>query len=579
MPTQPDTLIVSDYVVCATLRKVADVFEADLLWQRVRGGEGVYLLDALKRHRQVPLGRQRKDSSYHHILVRIPERDFSRDERLDEGAGRETLLQELYRLHQRDFGIIAAEETPVRYRIEADAVLRPGEVQFLFGRAIYVPDTLEQPLFEIQAAAEGQADWRELGPIYAGQRLTLLNGDRRGGSFAIAGWPFLNGESVLLMLRTDPQFMVDVLSEPAGSLNLAEDGEGGFLVRDRRGRALRLRVVACGARLESLPKRAAITAAPPLRTPPVTVSTVVADAPEAVRPRPVVGLDCPTTDIWGRREPVLGFDLQFDDPLQPQPLADWPTSPPAPTPSSAVLPASALPESESIPEQLTWIPQRPSPVVRVAGVALQRLSTYAAAGIRDWRISFNRGGGLVPGGHPEAVAWLRIDSQDRLFGEIVGSVTPLSLPGVWQLFIDLKLELYAAPPQMAGHYLGWAELPAPLRLPVPRERAVSFGRGSEADIAPRLLADPRSLSWGGEDAKTVGINAEYLGLSRRHLRLQARSDDWWVQLESQNMPVYRLAASGDLLETLSPTADTVTTAKPGELLVVGGYVLALGDVR
>jgi len=44
------------------------------------------------------------------------------------------------------------------------------------------------------------------------------------------------------------------------------------------------------------------------------------------------------------------------------------------------------------------------------------------------------------------------------------------------------------------------------------------------------------------------------------------------------MPVYRLAPSGDLLDVLSPGVDTATAAKPGELLVVGGYVLALGAV-
>jgi len=121
-------------------------------------------------------------------------------------------------------------------------------------------------------------------------------------------------------------------------------------------------------------------------------------------------------------------------------------------------------------------------------------------------------------------------------------------------------------------------LPTPLALPVPRERAVSFGRGSEADIAPRLLADPRSLRWDGNRSTALGISAEYLGLSRRHLRLQVRRDDWWVQLESQNMPVYRLTASGELIDVLSPGVDTVTAARPGELLVVGGYVLALGAV-
>jgi hypothetical protein len=60
--------------------------------------------------------------------------------------------------------------------------------------------------------------------------------------------------------------------------------------------------------------------------------------------------------------------------------------------------------------------------------------------------------------------------------------------------------------------------------------------------------------------------------------LQVRRDDWWVQLESQNMSVYRLTPSGDLLDVLTPGVNTATEAKPGELLVAGGYVLALGAV-
>ena len=43
MPTQPDALLASDYVICATLRKIPDVFNIELLWERVRGGqEGLF---------------------------------------------------------------------------------------------------------------------------------------------------------------------------------------------------------------------------------------------------------------------------------------------------------------------------------------------------------------------------------------------------------------------------------------------------------------------------------------------------------------------------------------------------------
>ena len=582
MPTQPEALVASDYVVCATLRKISDVFNVELLWERVRGGqEGLFLMEALKRHPRAPHGRQRKETRYSHIIVRIPERDYVRDERLEDGFGCKTLLRELHRLHEQELGRYLAEHATIRYQVEADATLRAGEVQFLFGRAIYLPDENETPIFRIQAAAEAGGDWRDVGPIYPGQRLTLLNGDRRTSSFLVAAWPFPN-ESVLLMLRPGTPALVDVVAEPPDGLILVGDDAGSFTVRDRRARGLRLRVIAAGAYPTAVGESATVrTPRHPVAAPSVAAPAAPAEEPD-LTPEPSLeegDQTCPLIDPWGRRQPKLGLPTAFVEPLEPQDAL--PLNPPSVSAGEAPPPASspALPESvQAGLDQHTWIPQRPAVQVQVVGIALQRLSTYAAAGISDWRIGFNRAGGLVPSSHPDAAAWLRLDSADRLFGEVVGLSTPLVLPGTWQPLPDLQLELFAAPPAMTTHYLGWVRLSTPLTIPAPRERAVSFGRGSEADIAPRLLADPRSLRWDGNAAKTVGINAEYLGLSRRHLCLQARRDDWWVQLESQNMPVYRLTPTGELLDVLTPGVNTAAAAKPGELLVAGGYVLALGKI-
>ena len=584
MMSYPDALIASDYVICATLRKVPDVFDVEMLWaQRVRGGqEGMFLLEALKRHPRTPRRRQDQEIRYSHVIVRIPERDYERDDRLEEGSNRCALLRELRRLHQQELGSFLADHATIRYRVEPDAVLRSGEVRFLFGRAIYLPADDEAPIFRIQATSEGQGDWWEVGLVYPGQRLTLLNGDRRASSIAVAGWPFPSGESVLLILRPGVPALVDVVAEPPGCLNVTDEGDEMFVARDRRGRALRLRVAALAAVGEASPTSAPAVeeSAAGFVAPEFSSTTsisavkpnVIASEPE---PEPAISpLDqtCPLVDPWGRREPVLGFAFDVDPPpALVAPAPDWPTPPP-----TFVEPPTPAPVGQ---DQYTWIPQRPAVHLRVMGVALQKLSTYAAVGISDWRISFNRAGGLVPEAHPGAAAWLRIDSADRLFGEVVGHSALLELPGVWRPFPELAMELHAAPPPMTAHYLGWVGLPAPLALPVPRERAVSFGRGSEADIAPRLLADPRALRWDGSPARSDGINAEYLGLSRRHLSVQARRDDWWVRLESQNMPVYRLASSGELLDVMEPGAKITATARPGELLVAGGYVLALGEVE
>ncbi|NJM11624.1 MAG: hypothetical protein HC889_06850 [Synechococcaceae cyanobacterium SM1_2_3] len=113
LTTHPDALIASDYVICAMLRKVADVFSVELLWQPSRRRpEGITLLEALQRCPRTPPDRQRKQTCYSHIIVRIPERDYVRDDRLEDGLGRLTLLRELQRLHQQELGDALAERAP-----------------------------------------------------------------------------------------------------------------------------------------------------------------------------------------------------------------------------------------------------------------------------------------------------------------------------------------------------------------------------------------------------------------------------------------------------------------------------------
>ncbi|MBE2295680.1 MAG: hypothetical protein IAF00_12050, partial [Phycisphaerales bacterium] len=169
MSTQANALIASDFVVCVTLRVVPDVFNAEWLWDRVRSGqEGVLLLEALKRYpRRVMRSLGQRQKTYcSHVHVYIPERDYVRDERLEEGFGCHSLLQELQRLHERDLGAHLAENETVRYRLEPDPTLRSGEVRALFGRAIYLPADDEAPAFRIEVADDEQSGWQEVGLIY-----------------------------------------------------------------------------------------------------------------------------------------------------------------------------------------------------------------------------------------------------------------------------------------------------------------------------------------------------------------------------------------------------------------------------
>ena len=155
MTTHPDALIASDYVICATLRKIPDLFNVDLLWERGRGGqEGLFLLEAIKRYPRAPRARQRRETYYSQVIVRVPERDYIRDDRLEDSQGRRTLIRELQRLHEQELGRFLPDQAVIRYRVEPDATLRSGEVQFLFGRAIYVPAERETALFRVEAAAD-----------------------------------------------------------------------------------------------------------------------------------------------------------------------------------------------------------------------------------------------------------------------------------------------------------------------------------------------------------------------------------------------------------------------------------------
>ena len=599
MANHPDMLVASDYVVCATVHKIPDIFNVELLWERVRGAQdGVFLLEALKRYpRTVRPGRT---YYYSQVVVRIPERDYIRDDRLEDGLGRRTLIRDLQHLHEQAFGSALVEDAVIRYRVEADSTLRAGEAQFLFGRAIHVPPDAQSPIFSIEAALEGREDWRDLGPIYPSQRLTLLNGDRRTSSFPVLVWPFASAESVLLVQRSAPQSGVDVLAEPPHCLTLSADGEGGFLARDRRNRGLHLRITA--PKLSATPFARAATTPPrnatasfqhsarPLGTAPPTPAM-----PEAVEPS-LSSLDAgdyPQIDHWGRREPVFSASLDLDAAVLDEPHARMSATqlsiaPAAKARDAVLLDRSAFEPSldTHIPQPLatevdqgTWVPRRPAPCVKIMGIALQRLSTYAAVGIRDWRLSFDETGHVLLDADQNAVLWLRIDSADHVFGDTSEQSLLLEIPSVWRPTAELALQLHVVPAPMSGHYLGWMRLPAPLIVPAPRGRAVSFGRGSEADIAPKLLADPRALRWQGGSAQTAGISAEYLGLSRRHLSFQARQGDWWVQLESQNMPAYRLSAQGEWLDTLTPGINTSAGVKADELLVAGAYVLALGALE
>lgn len=472
----------TNYVMCATLHDVPDVFNVENLWERARRGQqGEFLMDALIQHPRTRRSRNRAETYFHQVIVRIPKADYDHDERAEDGFNREELIQDLIKVHTKKLGRYVPEGQAVRYRVEMDPALPSKQVRFLFGRAIYLPDPRERPIYRL--SHQNGVEIRELGVVYPGQRLTLLNDDPYASTFSVRDWPFPASESVLLIVK--PNQAPAVCAEPDGSLTVQPECERVFLISNPRGISLRLRV-----------------------------------------------------------EPLAAANLTQG--------VEAPTWTPGMEPSHSM------------------------PRLRVIGVALPRLSLHAKTGLRGWRLGFDQHGVLVRCQAPNAVAWLRIDSEDQLWGETEGDSTRLAPPTVWRPRADLALELGTAPGVMGEHYCAWVRLSQPVPLPAPVGRWFGFGRGADAELNPGLLNDPDALVG---DA-TQSVQPEQLMLSRRHLGLRLEASGWMAKLESTTWPVYRLSQAGELDQVLSVEDRSREWAiAPGAWLMVGGYMLELGEPR
>lgn len=230
-------------------------------------------------------------------------------------------------------------------------------------------------------------------------------------------------------------------------------------------------------------------------------------------------------------------------------------------------------------EEPTWMPggdlPGSQPRLRVVGAALQRLSSRSPAGLLAWRLAFNGGGQLVPCRDPSVAACLRIDVEDKLWGEADQHSVPLVPPTEWSPQDGLTLQLNALPEALQQDYLGWLRLPQPIPLNLAVGCWCCFGRGQDADLTPALFDDSEAWQWAKDQAPIK--HPEQLLLSRRHVHLRADPQGWTMKLASTHWPIYLLDTAGALHQTLAPAdGGREQYAAQGTLLIVGGYVLELG---
>ncbi len=477
------------YVFCATLHDVKDVFNVENLWARARRGQkGQFLLEALEQHPRTQANRHQGKTYFSHVIVQVPKEKYLGDDDLNAGAGVHRLMADLCQCHQEKLGAYVANGEAIRYRVEPNPALAADEVRFRFGPAISLPAADEAPIYRIYQQTDSAN--QELGVIYPGQRLTLLNGDPDGSTFAVPGWPFGKEASLLLKLKAEAaQTRLEIAARPEHSLTITPEHSTHrqrFHISN-----------AAGANL------------------------ILVIAPYNAAP-----LDGP------REEPT------------------W-------------TPGSALPGTQ--------------PRLRVVGVALQRLSSRAPAGLLAWRLAFDADGKLVRCNDPHTVARLRIDAEDRVWGEVGQAESALTPPSQWSPQEGLTLELIAAPEALQSDCCGWVRLPQPVILNAP-VGWFCFGRSQDAELSPALFDDTDAWQWAKSQPSIK--HPEQLLLSRRHVNLCADARGWKVKLASTTWPVYLLDAAGALRQTLSPPDNgeqaQEQAAELGTLLVVGGYILKLG---
>ena len=221
------------YVQHATLGQVGDVFNADALWHPP--GLALFarrplLRDLLERAPREHRGRA-ATRCFSHITLLLPQDDVDDDRHLTRGARARELADALAALHRKDFGDLLGEDE-VRYRVQGNATLAAGEVQVMFGHAVYLPAVGETAACTVSVSRDGAA-WTPVCAVYGGQRLALLGGDPLRATQAVPGWPFAP-DCAILLINDGPDAPLDVQVRPKEALDCRFDpAQGCHVIRAR----------------------------------------------------------------------------------------------------------------------------------------------------------------------------------------------------------------------------------------------------------------------------------------------------------------------------------------------------------
>jgi hypothetical protein len=526
------------YVQHETLNRVADVFNAEALWQAP--GLALFnrrplLRDLLERAPREQRGRA-ATRCFSHVTLVLPQDEVDDDRHLTRGARVRDLAQALQALHQKDFGdLLGADE--VRYHVLGSEQLEPGHVAVRFGHAVYLPAPGEQVQYAVSVSRDS-AIWQPLCPVYPNQRLTVLGHDAARATHAVPGWPFTPDVAILL-INDGPGTPPEVQVRPKDAYECCFDAACGYYtIRARRGDMP-------GAAPRLLLKIAPSAAAAPIPAlPPAPGIAATAGAGAAAR----------TPAVWKTRARTPDDAELTAVPLLQRAL---------PTPVTASTTAPAL--------DATYAPvarQR----VALAAVALPRLSRYRETGAGGVEFGLKRD--LTPGAlGDDCLIGFAVDEADAVHAVTGDGRQRIAVPNRFTPEDGVELQVLAPVPQMADRYSAIVRLPDAPALPVLAGARLAFGRAAPLLAPLRVLDTPGSLR--AADGSAAG-GADRLGLSREAFSFEPTPDGYRVSRLAPTQALYHLDERLGFVAAIdAATLEAPYLVPPGHHIVAGHYVLRL----
>ncbi len=592
------------------LTGVEDPFDADPLWDRKYGGGAAIaeqttgdrdfrLQTALDSCRNIGFardsaGRFREQSPvFADVVVWLPESRWRADAE-GGGDGLEALAADLTGLHRGKFLRSLTGGRGPAYTVMADDDLDEDQVAFQFGLGIFVPldDDLLLGRVTLRATGAGVAldlpawsFWRRgmevtrPAGVYRGQDSFLITPHAAGPARAPIWFRHGKGHVLINLNAADTErVFADEANVRVGEAVAWAEGHGvvGWILEDAR---------ATGGEAETLVLELA-----PLDQPYAIPADVTGLQETRLYKPETGGVSGMKTKVYAPPEAPSAAPEEAPtkifvapDPAAPDPTGKEPTRR-IDEPAEVTRLVSRLLTTPDRSADEAATPLSTAYALRLAGCALIRIDgDRRVSGLRGWTIWFDDDGRLVRradagAGNTSRFQAISARSEDEgLFHRPPGGgeFEPLgALPRELETGAGGALRL--APSPLPDVYHGILQLAPEATLPLSPE-ALVLGRSSSSeaerqpDIPLELFDHPDSLEW-REGAGNPGFRLNSINLSRRHAALGLDQGRLRVEMAEGKMPVYVLDAEGRLRETVRK-GHAGTLLDPGELIIVGGYLL------